>query len=390
MKFTQTLEVLLNSANLATEARSAVRRATELIASHIDDGDHAAISEKLREVGEGSARLNGIDHERLFTLTRAARAAGLFAASGPFEAAALYLFGVRARQLSGLRGHLAQAKFALAIGDIEQAARHSTPLARGALRNPAPDLHATLRYVDLVAGNLPSLPTRRSYSNDLLVSIVKDRAVLVYGPGSTDKALSQDLRDVPVARVLQRGVTWDSESDLANNRVDIAYANISMAQSLGSLSVDELNDIIDPVRAVVLKGHSERKRLLQSADPRIGPSIPHPQPLDGSLNMVPIMMWDLLHRGATQIYIAGASFYLGDHPYRAESRPVAGKGFGAGGRLASCYDLAIHNINFGRKFVKNFCDVGLVSGDTGFRRAIALSTNSFLAELDATYGVFRR
>ena len=395
-RFTKALEALLRPERLDTESRTALWRATKLIASHVDDGDHAAITDELRNLGESTASLGGIGHERLFTLTRAARAAGLFSASGPFETAALESFGGRARQLRGLRGHIQRARYALAVGDIEQAAVHAAPLRRRYVRNRFPEVQATLRYVDLAAGDAPAERDVTAHQDEQLTSIIRDGTVLVYGPGPTDDGLDPNLRDVPVARVLMPGVSWDSGTDLAGNRVDLAYANGQSTAWLASLSPEELQDVVTHSRTVILKGRGTRSVRVQSLATNVYLSIPRPSMLDGSLNMAPIMIWDLLSRGCVHIHVIGASFFLGAQAYRSDHlRVFPGQGrsnaFGSlGNKFERCFSLAHHGPASNRQVVLNLLRTKRITGDTLFRKALSLSAMEYLSELDAAYGIPRR
>lgn len=395
-RFTRAVEALLRSERLDTGPRSAVRRATELIASHVGDGDHAEITDELRDLGENTASLSGIGHERLFMLTRTARTAGLFSASHPFEMTALEAFGARARQVRGVRGRLQRARWALAVGDIEQAAGHAAPLRRRGLWKRATEVHATLRYVDLVTGAVPALPDVSTPQDTRLASIVRGRTVLLYGPGPTVDTRLQDLGDAPVARVLMPGVTWNSDTDLADNRVDIAYANGETADWLTSLSTDELQDVVTRSGTVILKGWGSREQGIQSLATNVHLSIPRPAMIGGHPNMAPIIIWDLLLRGCAHVHVMGTSFFLGPQAYRDDHlRVFPGQGrsnaFGSlGNGFERCHSLAAHGPTSNRQLVLNLLRTNRINGDTLFRKALSLSAVEYLSELDALYGIPRR
>lgn len=394
--FARAVEALLRPERLETKPRSAVRRATELIVSHVGDADHEEITDRLRDLGENTASLSGIGHERLFTLTRAARAAGLFSASHPFETAALEAFGARARKLTGIRGHLQRARYALAVGDIEHAAEHAAPLRGHNVWTRAAEVQTTLRYVDLVTEGSSAFGYVDARQESELASIVMSKTVLVYGPGLTDDTLNQDLRDTPVARVLVPGVSWVSDTDLAGNRVDLAYANGETSLWLASLSTEELRNVVARARTVILKGKRSRQKDFQSLGTNVYPSIPRPAMIDGSLNMAPIIIWDLLLRGCAHLHIVGTSFFLGTQAYRADHLRVSpGRGrsnvYGTlGNNFAGCFSLAAHNPTSNRRLVLNLLRTNRIDGDTLFQKALGLSAVEYLSELDLSYGIPRR
>lgn len=390
------LEALLRPEGLDAKPRTAVRRATKLIASHVGDGNHAEITDELRDLGESTASLNGIGHVRLFTLKRAAQTAGLFSASHPFELAALYAFGGRARQLRGVRGHLQRARYALAVGDIEEAAVHAAPLRRHNVWNQSTEVQATLRYVNLATGDAPVGGDVAARREGELASLVMGRTVLVYGPGPTDDALNENLRKHSVARVLMPGVSWDSDTDLAGNRVDLAYANGQSTVWLASLSPDELQDVVTRSRTVVLKGRGSRQEEFLSLASHVYLSIPRPAMVVGSLNMVPIMIWDLLSRGCVHVHVIGASFFLGAQAYRSDHlRVYPGQGrsnaFGSlGNKFEGCYSLAQHGATLNRQLVLNVLRTNHITGDALFHKALSLTAVEYLSELDLSFGIPRR
>lgn len=394
-RFARGLETHLQTEKLDAVARGAVRTAIQLIASHLGDGDHAAITDKLGDLSDTVAALSGIGHTRLFALTRAARTAGLFFASAPFEHAAIKAFGSRALRTGGVRGHLQRTRFALAVSDLEQAARHAAALRRRALWRRSADVRATLRYVDLANCNALNRRNIVTGREDLRASILRRGPVLVYGPGPTEGTLEQHIANAPVARVLMPGINWDSETDLANNRVDIAYANGETTNWVSSLDLREQRAFLS-YPSVVFAGTKNLHLQSLSAIPNARLAAHRPRFIDGKPNMVPIIVWDLLVSGAEAVHVIGASFFLGTDAYRknqlrvVESGKRKDKHGSTGFPFEVCAMLASHNALAGLRFAKNLYLGGRLSGDRNFTNALTLSDADYLVELDQAYGVPRR
>lgn len=392
LRLTEALELFLSPKSLSVRFQKPVRQAIALVAERVGDGDHAEITDRLMEIGEHRNSLYGVDHERLFSLTRAIRSSGLFAASYAFEEKALKAYFSHAENLTGARGHLHRARIALATGDTDRAAQSLRELRGLAFSTQVNLLQETIRYLELAAGEEATSRVLDRDEKGLLQSIVKDATVLIYGPGPTEDSVEQSLHEAPVARVLMPGVSWNSAADLVGNRVDVAYANGETTTWLASLEANELRNAVANQRVVVFKGNKDREKALHSAIANACSAIPRPKLIDGTPNQVPIMMWDLLARGAAKIHVIGASFFLGKEPYREGNRrlePETGErrdAFGSLGPYSQCLTLATHNASMGRQFAQVLAKTAKVTGDAHFMNALALSRFQYLEQLDSIYG----
>ena len=384
--------------SVSSPLREATKRAIEIIAEHLADGEHDQVTERLLKHVKEARALHILGHNRLFTLTRAARSAGLFVASGPIEDAAIRAFGLHAQSSRGIRGHLMRLRFALESGDIDQALQIAAPIQQHHLHSVAPEIRTALSFLSLMAPDSALGSPPPQVGVDPFEDYVLGQNVIVYGPGPTDAALPIGSRGLPVARVLMPGVTsWDNHADVADGRVDVQYANGETQSWLAGLSPSELHRIVEAVRFTTLKFDDNRAAALRSSHAGIRSASRRPQFIDGSPNMVPIMLWDLLSSGAQSVFATGTSFFLGSQPYRADhlryDASIASRTdlFGSRGQeFDRCYSIAKHNPLANRRFVKNLLSSLRVQGDSHFQRAVGLSDNAYLAELDALYGSVRR
>lgn len=396
--FAKHLSNALRLRHVASPVRQATTIAIQIIAEHLADGDHNDITERLVAHIQDSQALELLGHHRLFTLARAARSAGLFVASGPIEDAAIRAFGIHAQRSRGIRGHLQRLRFGVESGQLEQALRSGAELKQHPRHSLVPEIWAALSYLSLMAPNssLGSLPPQAS--SHLIQDYLCGQGVIIYGPGPTDADLPSDLQRWPVARVLMPGVTnWDNQADLVDGRVDIQYANGETKSWLAKLERAAFDQIVQAAQFTTLKSKDDETILLASLHSRVRSAVPWPQFIDGSANMVPIMLWDLLVGGAQSVFVTGASFFLGSQPYRSDhlrydpniaSRTDA---FGSRGQeFERCHSIATHNPLANRRFVKNLWHAKRVQGDSRFQRAVGLSDAAYLAELDALYGLVRR
>lgn len=383
---------------LPSTASQTTIRAIEIIAEHLADGEHHQVTERLLEHVTDSHALRLLGHDRLFTLTRAARSAGLFAASGPIEDAAIRAFGIHAQRSRGIRGHLQRLRFALESGNLDQALQSGVQLKRHHLGSFVPEVRSALGLLSSIMPDNPLGPPRDQVAVEPFREYVCGQNVMIYGPGPTDAALPRGSRGQLVARVRKPGVTnWNNDADLADGRVDIQYANGATQSWLADLSPSELRRTVEPVRFTTLKSDDIQAAILRSSHAGIRSASRWPHFIDGSPNMVPIVIWDLLLSGAQPVFVTGASFFLGSQPYRSGNSCYGGgmvsrtDVFGSRGQeFERCYSIAKHNPLANRRFVKTFWRSQRIQGDSHFEWSIGLSDADYLAELDALYGSVRR
>lgn len=390
------LDAALRLDVLPMQSKALLRTACRIIVGRSCSDEHSQITAQLLEVADAEDQLNNIEYWRLFTLARAARSAGLFVAGNRFEQIGLCAFHAHAQRLNGVRGLLQRTRSSLAIGDIDQASDFAQKLTRYRSARRAEEVHATLQYVSHVNPTATSswLPAEKRHTP--LRRLVEGKSVLVYGPGPTGSALDNALLGGPIARVLRRGITWDSANDLAENRVDVAYANFATSAWLATLTPTHLIELLSPFQLVALKGRGLRERRITSVAAKAYSVNRWPTYVDGSPNMVPIILWDMLASGAASIHVIGTSFFLGEDAYRSdqlsidsvseERRDPQGS---TGTQFSVCKSLALHNPSVGRQFVKNLILSGRINGDKSFVRALELTDVQYARELDVLYGIPR-
>lgn len=396
--FADRLSRALRLKTVPAPVRIATMRAIEIIAEHLADGEHHQVTERLLEHAGDAQALEQLGHDRLFTLARAARSAGLFAASEPIEDAAIRAFGIHAQRSRGIRGHLQRLRFALESGNVDYALQSGAQLQRLHRHSFVPEIRSALNLLSFVTpdGSQGSPPPQRD--NGFFEAYVRGQNIIIFGPGPTDAALPSRSRDWPVARVLMPGVTnWNNDADLADGRVDIQYANGETQSWLAELSPSELRRTVATVRFTTLRSDNNQAGALRSSHAGIRSALRWPRFIDGSPNMVPIMLWDLLLSGAQSVFVTGASFFLGSQPYRADhlryDATIASRTnvFGSRGpEFDRCYSIAKHNPLANLRFARSLWGSQRVQGDSHFQRAVGLSDTGYLAELDALYGAVRR
>lgn len=396
--FANRLSSALRLKTLPSPASQTTMRAIEIIAEHLADGEHHQVTERLLEHVTDSHALQLLGHDRLFTLTRAARSAGLFTASGPIEDAAIRAFGIHAQRSRGIRGHLQRLRFALESGNFDQARQSGAQLERHYLHLSVPEVRSALSFLYSMNPDNAFGPLPPQVAVDHFQDYVSGQDVIIYGPGPTDAGLPSESRGLPVARVLTPGVTnWNNDADLADGRVNIQYANGETQSWLAELSPSELRRTVATVRFTTLKSDNDQAAALRSSHAGIRSALRWPRFIDGSPNMVPIMLWDLLLSGAQSVFVTGASFFLGSQPYRSGSSGYDGcmvsrtDVFGSRGQeFDCCYRIAKHNPLANLRFARSLWGSQRVQGDSHFQRAVGLSDTGYLAELDALYGSVRR
>jgi len=203
-----------------------------------------------------------------------------------------------------------------------------------------------------------------------------------------------DADSVTVCRVMMPGVTEWVSGDPLSGRADIAYLNGMTAKWVGSLAPPQREEVLTSAESIrVSSNHGWMKRAANAKSAAEIKSLY----LTGSPNMIPTMVVDQFVDGAKHIYVVGTSFFLGSSPYRESQRrdfPEQGKksdAFGStGSEFERCKSMASHDQLVNRAVVKNLFLAGKLTGDDNFTRAIGLSDQQFMNELEETYGPARR
>lgn len=219
--------------------------------------------------------------------------------------------------------------------------------------------------------------------------------VTIVGPGPIG-ALGEDFNpSLPVCRVVMPGVTSWPKDDIVGGRADIGYLNGHSTRWLSSLSSSDRHSLVGSFSALRIKKATSWESDYPSVSQvrRIKELF-----LTGEPNMVPTAVVDQVIGGASRVYVTGTSFFVGSEPYRITDRRhfyEVGSGsdsFGAvyDSSFERCYSHANHDQIVNRAIVRNLFDSGCVVGDELFTRALLMSDNDYLTELEDIYGRSRR
>jgi len=219
---------------------------------------------------------------------------------------------------------------------------------------------------------------------------------IILGPAECEEENIQGIfRSAPIHQVLiPTGTSGRSLAESLHPEVASVYSNGMTNEWLASLRHEEREAVVDRARVVRVK----RLEHWMRQDSRFEPTPPCKLLyLSGSPNMVPFMVVDLILRGYAPLYVTGATFFLGSHPYRATQRRLvsfaspATNEFGSSGQaFERCRGISGHDQLINIAIIRNLFREGLVTGDRSFRTAIEMSTKDYLQCLDETYGIPRR
>ena len=219
---------------------------------------------------------------------------------------------------------------------------------------------------------------------------------IILGPAECEEEKIQGtFTSAPINQVLiPTGTSGRSLAESLHPEVASVYSNGMTNEWLASLRHEEREAVLDRAQVVRVKRLEDWMRH----DSRFESTPPCKHLyLSGNPNMVPFMVVDLILRGYAPLYVTGATFFLGSHPYRATQRRLvslasaATDEFGSSGQaFERCRGISGHDQLINIAIIRNLFREGLVTGDRSFRTALEMSTKEYLQCLDETYGIRRR
>ena len=220
------------------------------------------------------------------------------------------------------------------------------------------------------------------------------KKVLVVGPGPTGGQLPENWDDFVVCEILIPGADRQSLSRPLRGSARSLYMNGLSAQWLSSLSDSERAKILNDFGQVYVK--NEMSRRLFDEDVLVSRNA-KPLFFCGSPNMVQVMVLDQLLRGASEVFVTGATFFLGATPYREGARRLfhsekkVSDSFGSlGAPFERCAAIAAHDQNTNRAILRRLHDAGRVAGDGPFTESLLLGEEDYCDQLELLYGEPRR
>jgi hypothetical protein len=219
---------------------------------------------------------------------------------------------------------------------------------------------------------------------------------IILGPAECEEEKIQEtFRSAPIHQVLiPTGTSARSLAESLHPEVASVYSNGMTNEWLASLRHEEREAVLNRAQVVRVK----RMENWMRQDSRFEPTPPCKHLyLSGSPNMVPFMVVDLILRGYAPLYVTGATFFRGSHPYRATQRRLVSSAssatdeFGSSGQaFERCRGISGHDQLINIAIIRNLFREGLVTGDRLFQTALEMSTKEYLKCLDETYGIRRR
>jgi hypothetical protein len=118
-----------------------------------------------------------------------------------------------------------------------------------------------------------------------------------------------------------------------------------------------------------------------------------PMPFDKT-NMVPLIAWDVLHVPGVTLTVGGTTFFASRTAYTAhdvrlkEDRGGHTDQRGSTGiRFERCLSFSSHNVSAHHTLMSLLAEAGALDFDPEGTAVVALSSEEYLQELDALYGV---
>jgi len=271
------------------------------------------------------------------------------------------------------------------IGAINTRNREAAVVALGALSRDNPQWSAAAHYLWLWSGGVAGEPQWSVDSRWL--EVVEGKSVTIVGPAPTTTPVSPENL---IARVIAPGVTNWPESDTAQGRCDLAYANSKSTKWFVNHSKSG-----EVSRFCYLSYRTSSGDALRLERGRV--AFHHkallPMPWDRT-NMVPVAAWDLLHVPDTKVSIVASNFFASrtaytanDVRFDAERNQATDQSGSTGIVFERCVSFSFHNIGAHLNFMANLARAGDVSFDAEGSAVVAMSYRDYLAEIDELYGV---
>jgi hypothetical protein len=193
-----------------------------------------------------------------------------------------------------------------------------------------------------------------------------------------------------VARVIAPGVTDWPESDIAQGRCDLAYAN---SKSTKWFVNQKKSGELSRFRYLSYRTSSGDALGLEHGRVAFHHKALLPMPWDRT-NMVPVAAWDLLHVPDTKVSIVASNFFASrtaytanDVRFDAERNQATDQSGSTGIVFERCVSFSFHNIGAHLNLMANLASAGAVSFDAEGSAVVAMGYRDYLAEIDELYGV---
>jgi hypothetical protein len=326
--------------------------------------------------------------EDFATASQLAQSLGLFSASQKFLDASWNLMDASSVSNQSIHFRVARMKQAIYRGRLGEALQLHEELGHNDL---PPSLMKALKKIGWYLqtctvgyGEDPILEVD-SPAENLWFESVKDRDVLIVGPGQT-----VDLPPIEsgflVARILGPGVwEWSDPQDIVANVTDAVYSIPEVIERERSSQNSQFFAKLQDYRFVNVK----KENVLATPNSRRVDTFSalfsrgHPQ-------MIPLAVLDVLAHSGRPV-VVGSDFFQSENAYRESDRRKPGpKPQEVSGSDGGDFDrsalMASHSIFENWSLVKNLADAGHVRGDEGFMRALNCSPEELFSRYDEVLG----
>ncbi len=204
-------------------------------------------------------------------------------------------------------------------------------------------------------------------------NLLAGRSVAIVGPAPCPEGLGREIDTFDViVRVSYWGASHLPSQDAAGSRTDVSYYN----EQHGARAVQDAHiGVLSDLRLAVFKDPSQVARF----SPSRAAFLPGPCLFDGHPNMIPIMLFDMLHFNPSRIKVFGTNFFLSDRASRYDKSYVGISSHSASGRL---FALARHDLCSQVNFVRNLVKAGAVEIDEIGARVLDMSNRDYMAAME--------
>ncbi len=356
---------------------------SEVITGRLDESlSHEHASSALRDLFQ-TLRHSPLSPTGWFVLENLSRAIGCFGASHSFGEQARSLIRSRRPKNDRQRTELFLAHlYSRDLGGATQTWHTRVPAS-----------HTAAFWAD--AGHLLWLLTKGQQGEPDFVgagswrTALEGRAVVAMGPAPSGLSAA-GLDDALVARVIAPGVTGWPSGDALGGRCDLAYAN---SDSTKWFVAHEEAARLSEFTFVSFRTSSWKVMELGNGRTARNHKALMPMPFDKT-NMVPLITWDVLHVPDVTLTVAGTTFFASRTAYTAHDVRLKEERGGhtdqrgsTGIRFERCLSFSSHNVSAHHTLMSLLAEAGALDFDPEGTAVVALSSEEYLQELDALYGV---
>jgi hypothetical protein len=211
---------------------------------------------------------------------------------------------------------------------------------------------------------------------------LKGKNVAIVGPAFSGYSAGNEIDSFDVVvRIFYRGKSYLPDPEKQGSKVDVSYYNVKCAEMISEGSDYTFFQDLD--YAVFKENkHSYQKKLFDADNGRVLFS-PNRFLLNGSANMIPLVLYDLLNFNINKIKIFNVNLYLTTHNtyfpgYQIEEKSK--KNF-----TPSWYAFAVHNPMTQFNFIKNLWRTGLIDVDQACENVISMSSQEYMNAMEDIY-----